>query len=415
MKVFAAIDVGSYELAMKIFEISGKGVLKCIDHVRHKIELGTDTYNTGKISQPRVEELCRVLNRFKDIMRSYKVSSYKAYGTSAIRETKNTKIILEQIKLKTGLDVGVLSNSEQRLLHYKAVASRGDKFNEFIKKGCAIVDIGGGSIQISLFDDEKLVTTQNLRLGILRMREMLSDLQPKTNDYAHLIEELCDNHLKPFESLYLKGTKIENIILVDDYISHIMNKIYGNDMLTSEEYKKFGLNFKKNMPTDAAKLLAVPEENISLIMPSALLLRRIIKYTKAERLWAPGVSLADGMAYEFAEREKLIKDQHNFDEDIIAEARNMCLKYQGNVTRNELLERTAVRLFDASRRLHGMGSRERLLLRTVAILNDCGRYISLEAPVHVAVLFQAIYHGCRFRVKNDRGNDRGTGVLSCQK
>ena len=51
VKTFAAIDVGSYELAMKIFEFNSKGRMKEIDHIRHRIELGTDTYHTGKISQ----------------------------------------------------------------------------------------------------------------------------------------------------------------------------------------------------------------------------------------------------------------------------------------------------------------------------------------------------------------------------
>ena len=54
VKVFAAIDVGSYELAMKIFQFSGKDGMREIDHIRHRVELGTDTYNTGKISHERV-------------------------------------------------------------------------------------------------------------------------------------------------------------------------------------------------------------------------------------------------------------------------------------------------------------------------------------------------------------------------
>ena len=61
MKTFAAIDVGSYELAMKIFVISSKSGIKEIDHIRHRIDLGTDTFATGKISYERVDELCRVL------------------------------------------------------------------------------------------------------------------------------------------------------------------------------------------------------------------------------------------------------------------------------------------------------------------------------------------------------------------
>ncbi len=125
-KLFAAIDVGSYEVGMKIVEFSKKNGMKEIDYIRHRIELGTDTYNTGKISQERVDELCETLSRFTQIMEDYRVDDYRSYGTSAIRETENTLIVTEQIKLRTGLTVEVLSNSEQRFLHYKAIASKTD-------------------------------------------------------------------------------------------------------------------------------------------------------------------------------------------------------------------------------------------------------------------------------------------------
>ena len=268
VKTFAAVDVGSYELAMKIFEFSTKNGMKEIDHVRHRIELGTDTYMTGKIGHERVDELCLILNEFAAMMKSYKVDAYKAYGTSAIRETENTMIIVEQIKLRTGLKVEVLSNSEQRCLHYKAVASRGEKFSEVIKKGCAIVDVGGGSIQISLFDKERLVTTQNVRLGILRMRDMLVDLKPRTNNYEQLLEELIDNQLGSFKRIYLKGRDIQNIIIVDDYISYIMQKIGGDrDTITAEQFNAFEEILHTKTPERIAKSLGMAEESASLLPP----------------------------------------------------------------------------------------------------------------------------------------------------
>ena len=92
MKLFAAIDVGSYEIGMKIFELSQKNGVKEIDFIRHRIDLGTDSYNTGKISYDRMDELCNVLKGFKEIMDTYKVDAYRAYGTSAIRETQNMRI-----------------------------------------------------------------------------------------------------------------------------------------------------------------------------------------------------------------------------------------------------------------------------------------------------------------------------------
>ncbi len=380
VKIFAAIDVGSYELAMKIFEFSAKGGMKEIDHIRYRIELGTDTYNTGKISHARVEELCDVLSDFAKVMQSYHADAYKAYGTSAIRETVNAPLILEQIKLRTGLDVSLLSNSEQRFMHYKAVASKGEQFTHCIAEGAAVVDIGGGSIQISLFDRDTLVTTQNIRLGILRMREQLMDLKPKTTHYEQLLEELADNQLNVFKRLYLKDKKIANIIIVDDYISHIMQKLgKGQQVITADQFHSFVEMMQKKGAERCAAELGIAQESASLLLPSAILVRRVLKATRAEKIWAPGVSLADGIAYEYGEAGKYIQNRHDFENDIVACAMNMSKRYQGDKDRNRLLEEVCTNLFDHTKKLHGMGRRERLLLRIAALLNDCGRYVSLEA------------------------------------
>ena len=183
VKTFAAIDVGSYELSMKIFEISPKSGIREIDCIRHRIALGVDSYNTGKITIEKLDELSEILREFDRIMKSYRVDDYKAYGTSAIRETRNTMIVLDQIKNRTGISVEAISNSEQRFLDYKAVATRGKEFDDCIEGGTAILDIGGGSIQISLFENDTLVTTQNMRLGVMRMRERLESLAPNTTQY----------------------------------------------------------------------------------------------------------------------------------------------------------------------------------------------------------------------------------------
>lgn len=199
-KTFAAIDVGSYELAMKIYEISNKNGIKEIDHIRHRIELGTDSYFTGKINNDRVDELCRMLNEFTGIMKSYKVDAYKAYGTSAIRESKNLLILLDQIRTRTGVKIEVLSNSEQRFLDYKSVASRVKDFQNIIEKSTAFIDIGGGSVQISLFDDDSLVTSQNIRPGVLRMREELTRVSYRSYQLEDIVEEMVCDSLESFRS-----------------------------------------------------------------------------------------------------------------------------------------------------------------------------------------------------------------------
>ena len=83
IKTFAAIDVGSFELELGIYEISGKYGIREIDHLRHVLALGKDTYNDGKITYVLVDEMCQVLREFMEVMKTYRVQDYRAYASSA--------------------------------------------------------------------------------------------------------------------------------------------------------------------------------------------------------------------------------------------------------------------------------------------------------------------------------------------
>ena len=274
---FAAIDVGSYELAMKIYEISSKNGLREIDHIRHRIELGTDSYLTGKISNERIDELCRHLKEFKKIMTSYRVDAYKAYGTSAIREVENSLILLEQIRTRTGIIIEVLSNSEQRFLDYKSVASKGQVFQNIIEKGTVFIDIGGGSTQVSLFDKDSLITTQNIRPGVLRMREELGKMSYKSYQLDEIVDEIIGGRMQNFKELFIGDLEIENIIIVDDYVSRVLQKDFlkmsKKGHISADVFLEFVNNLKRKKSQEIATVLGIPEEKAGLLYLSALMIK----------------------------------------------------------------------------------------------------------------------------------------------
>lgn len=381
VKTFAALDIGSYELSMKIFEVSKARGMREIDHIRHSIDMGTETYSTGKLSYDRVDELCRVLREFGDIMKSYQVADYKAYGTSAIRESKNRAILLDQIEQRTGIRIDVLSNSEQRFLDYKSIAFQGEGFQRIIENGTAILDIGGGSIQLSLFDNDTLVSTQNLRLGVLRLQENLNHLDASISRYEELIGEIVESQMNVYKKLYLKDRTIKNIIVVDDYISAIVKRRGTNTQKGGFADKKIMDHFMQIWRTkslsEIAKILDMPEESMMLLLISMILLRNIMEDMGAEQIWAPGVTLCDGIAYEYAERNRIITSSHDFEKDIIACAQNISKRYRGSKKRSETLEKIALTVFDSMKRVHGLDRRARLLLQIATILHDCGKYISM--------------------------------------
>ncbi len=379
VKTFAAIDVGSYETSMKIYELSGKSTMREIDCVSRRLDLGTSTYATGKIAPDRLDELCKTLKEFAELMGSYKVDSYKLYGTSAIRETSNTTIVLDQIALRTGLDMVILSNSEQRFLDYKSIASKGESFRRIIEEKTAIVDIGGGSIQLSLFDNGTLVSTQNLRLGVLRIQELLGQMKVSPSKMEQVVDEMIGAQLSAYKKLYLKDREIHNIIIVDDYISPWAVKRTGkhSEMLGAADFDELLDILRNKNTTEAAKSLDVVEERVPLVFISTVLACRIAELMGASRIWAPGVTLCDGIAYEYGESIKMFRDNHDFEQDILACAMNMSKRYMGSRKRAQTLENIATTIFDSMKKVHGLGKRERLYLRLAAILHDCGKYVSL--------------------------------------
>ena len=193
VKTFAAIDVGSTEVSMKIFEITSKRGYRLLDYVSNIIELGSDTYADGYVSQDSIEKLCDILIRFSKKMREYGVVDYQAYATSAIREAKNKMMVLDLLKLRTGIEVQILSNSEHRFLMYKGLAVNDENFEKIAEKSTAIVDIGGGSIQISLMNNGKLTATQNIPIGALRVRERLKTFHIDTTHLERVMEEFITN------------------------------------------------------------------------------------------------------------------------------------------------------------------------------------------------------------------------------
>ena len=386
---FAAIDLGSYELGLKIFEISREHGVKEIDHVRHRIDLGTETYSTGKISSSHIDELVRILLDYRRIMGGYGVKDYRVYATSALRETDDIVVVLELLKQRTGLDVNVLSNSEQRFLDYKSVALNNKEFNRVIEKSSAIVDIGGGSLQISLFDKDTLVTTQNIRMGVLRLRSTLEHIGAGYKRYDQLVTELVDSQLSIYAKMYLKDRRVSNIVLLDDYISPVLDRL-GVDTPDNPRKKNTGRYIDASAFTeyvenvldrapkrDIAKMLGASEDNLLLMYIAGLLVKCIVKTMDAETIWAPGVTLCDGIAYEYAEKLGIFEDPHDFEQDIVACARNISKRYMGSRSRSETLLTISLAIFDAMEQVHGLSKRERLLLQIAAILHDCGKYINM--------------------------------------
>ena len=382
---FAAIDIGSFELELTIFEINGRGEIKTLDHVRHVIALGSDTYETGLISYEHIDELCEMLNGFNNVIKGYQIESknVSVCATSAMREAKNRFLVEDQIRLRCGLEVNVLSNSEQRFMCYKAIPVWQKQLDKIIEKESAIVDVGFGSMQVSLYTKGSLQFTQNIKLGALRTSAMLSKLSESGQNPRIIAEDLIDNEIETLRTYYLKDKDVKNIIAIGDCMRIFAAKIMGMSHADSFSAEDFVTIYEKVKGLDASELAMeydVPTEFSELILPVAMIYNRIIQVTGAQTIWIPVTSLSEGMVASYAEKQRLIRFEHDFTEDILSEARHLNKRYLGNKPHTALIEKQSLAIFDAIKKVHGLGKRERLYLQLAAILHDCGKFVSMTAP-----------------------------------
>ena len=265
---FAAIYIGSYEVSLKIFELSAKKPIREIDHVRARVELGKDSYQKGYIGYELMEELGNVLAEYKKIMEGYRVDDYTAYAGGVFRDTKNELFVLDQLYIRTGIHIQVLSNSEHRFIGYKSVAFR-QEFDEMTRQGAAVVDVGGGSLQITLFSNGKVITTQHMVLGTMRLREKLAAIGNSVAHYETQLEELVNKDLEVFKSLYMKDNKIKYIIFMGDYIMEMIGKTdkRADRTVASDKFvKTMRKLYKKNLEQIASEL-NLSNENDALLLP----------------------------------------------------------------------------------------------------------------------------------------------------
>ena len=380
-QLFAAIDVGSFELELGIYEISNKNKVKQVDHVRHVIALGRETYNTGMISYEMVGEICDVLNGFVRIMKGYKVHAYRAYATSAMREAKNSQIVIDQIRVRTGIEVSIISNSELRFLSYKAIAAKDDEFDKNIQKGTAIVDVGFGSMQMSLFDEGLLVSTTNVPLGVLKILNTLDLVNTTIDRTADVTAELVSNELKQYEKIFLENRQIRHLIAIGDNILYLFRYENKGKLLTHVTKEQFDFVYNRLLHMNISQMeeaYGLSSEAARMLLPTAIIYKQVMEMTGAEEIWIPGIRLCDGIAAGYAADNKLIKLKHNFDADIISTSRNMAVRYRCKTPHAELVEVYALKIFDTMKRYHGMGGRERLLLQIAVIVHACGKFISVR-------------------------------------
>lgn len=380
MQMLAAIDVGSSEVSMKIYQFSKRTGAQEVEHVRSIVELGADTFNTGVIAYDTMQELCGVLKGFMLKLKEYHIERYVAYAGSALREAANRDLVLDQIRLQSGLNVQVIGNAQMRFLILQSLAGTMGQFERLIEEGVAIIDLSSGSLQVSVYEDGALILSQNLKLGSLRVREILADIELQTTDFVNVMEDYIGNDLRTLQRLAIKNLQVKHVIVLGEEIATLLNAVNASknrESFTVSQFEKFYFKLMKSREEVISKKYSIPYETATVLKPSMIIFKNLVEMLGGETVWASNVGLSDGILADDLRSRHLSNNNHDFTEDIISMTRQMALHYESDMEHTKNVEEMSLAIFDSIRKISGMTPRDRLLLQIAAILHDCGKFVNM--------------------------------------
>jgi exopolyphosphatase/guanosine-5'-triphosphate,3'-diphosphate pyrophosphatase len=186
MQTFAAIDLGSNSCRLKIARVQQHS-LKLLHEDREVTRLGQSVFETGLVSPEAMANTLATLKRFRKATQQFSVDQVRAVATAALRDARNAQAFIAWVKAETGWELEVISGLEEaRLIH------RGVMEDPFLKNGgsqgrCLLIDVGGGSCEITLSERKRIKETISLPLGAVRLtQEFLHSDPPTAEDVARM-------------------------------------------------------------------------------------------------------------------------------------------------------------------------------------------------------------------------------------
>lgn len=378
-KQIAAIDVGSHSIQMKLGEVSRKGEFRELEHFYKTTTLGRDTFTGGKISFTSLEKLCELLEVFAQVMKDYQVSYYKAVATSALREAGNKDYIIDQVKHKTGIDIRVISNSEEQFYHHRAIKSGIKDINQILAENTLLIALGAGSVQITAYHDQTLHSTQNIKIGALRLRKVFGMLENELLDYQTVIEEYIKANLDSIE-IFKEKTTYKNLIVVGGEID-LLNRIQKNYLKKNDSsldragFQDLYQRIMEQSVVDLAGLYDLAYDRVEIIHPILMLLDNVMKQVGTETIILSELGLNDGVLDELHEEIYSLTSKAAYSEDILENVRAVARRFYYHEKHQGAVEEYGNFLFQKTKRIHGM-KEESLLLQAAIILQNVGKAIN---------------------------------------
>lgn len=299
MQRLAAVDIGSNAIRLVIGQMDEHGDITVLKKFREAVRLGKDVFASGEISEKTRIKAIAAFMRFRDHIKDGQIKHVKAVATSALREAKNRDLFVSQVKEASGISIDVIDGIEEGRLIYSAVAHRVN-LND---KVALLIDIGGGSVELTIADHGVRKGTQTFKLGTVRLLQLIEARGLKETNLRPLIDELMgpvrDFLAKQTDKLHIDvavgtGGNFETLGKLRVALLH-KNSIFS---MTSNEVGELAAHLETMSVKERIQFLRLRPDRADVIIPAAHVTRAVMEAAQTELLFIPYVGLRDGILNE---------------------------------------------------------------------------------------------------------------------
>ena len=406
---FAAIDIGSNSCRLKIARVVAHR-LKTLHEDREVTRLGTSVFETGLVSPDAMAATLRALKRFQRAVQAHGVDQIRVVATAAMRDARNAQAFVTWAKAETGWTIEIISGLEEgRLIH------RGVMTNEPGTAGrVMLVDVGGGSCEITLSEHRRIKETISLPLGAVRLTQEFTPMDPPSEEGLARMKQFVARELRRAHRRIQPG----NVPLVIATSGTAAALAEAHTALVKPEAKS---RLKPARAASAAqKLLRERVSKTGAVTPTAIgtitghsevrrLATKLRKMNMAQRSAVPGIGpkraeiivagafvyaelletfdlagfrysdlgLRDGiLAQMLAEQDERATAHQQFEQERWESVLATAKRYGVNLRQAEPVRTHSEQLFRDLAPLHKLPAEYENWLAAAAILNETGKFIN---------------------------------------
>ena len=379
-KKFSVIYIGSKSINLKIAQ-KEKNDMKILEDTTFPINIGIDTFKDQLIDYKNIKTICKILNRFKNLIKDYNILNVKIIATTAIREAKNKDFIKDQVKLKTGFDLDILTDHEEKKLIYQGIEYILQKKN-IKRKDYLFTYVGTGKFSLAYSKQNYILDYLNLNFGSIKLNQILSNLKNKTTTFSKEINKYL-NSFRHILSEFIKKYKSKNLVLTGKEMNLLREilKISPNEKIFKiniNEFNSIYKEFTNSALTNLSSKYNLTIHEVEQLLTSLTIYFIILKFSDIKNIYCINYSLEDILLTKKLKIDTFINIEKQFDKSISKIAYNIGQKYNFDNKHATNVKKLALKLFDQTKEIHGLNNRDRLILEVSALLHDIGKFISLQ-------------------------------------